>query len=228
MLYATVDGVKRTAEPKLKGVCPDCQGEMISKCGSVMPWHWAHRELTDCDPWYEGETAWHLSWKAKFPVEFSEISIVKNGVRHRADVQFPSGAVFEIQHSSISPEDIQAREEFYGEMAWLFDAREAYASERLYINRDKGSYLTYRWKFPRRTITSCHKPVFLQVDDSTIWRLLSMHADGQCYGACVQMDKEQWLCKFCLAHGVQPVRPKPETFTIGSVKIPTSFCKRAA
>lgn len=39
--------------------------------------------------------------------------------RHRADVRCPSGLVVEFQNSHISPDDIEARENFYGRMLWI-------------------------------------------------------------------------------------------------------------
>ena len=231
MLYALVNGEKVQASPGLRGTCPDCKGLMIAKCGTVMPHHWAHQSLADCDSWYEGETAWHLSWKARFPMACSEVSITKDGVRHRADVQFPEGCVLEIQHSSISPEDIQAREAFYGDMCWLFDAREAYREGRLYLNKERPGYNTYRWKFPKRTITACKKPVFLQVTDDLIWSLITIHVNEQCHGAYNEYVKEPWLKKFCLARQIPytlPPREPVPCVKVGTINLPLSFLKRSA
>ena len=41
---------------------------------------------------------------------------------HRADVRLDNGLVIELQHSTISLEMIAAREQFYGSMAWIFNA----------------------------------------------------------------------------------------------------------
>ncbi|WP_269116830.1 competence protein CoiA family protein [Pseudomonas mediterranea] len=53
MKYALVGGTRVQAEPKLRGVCPSCESEVISKCGKHVIWHWAHRSRSSCDPWWE-------------------------------------------------------------------------------------------------------------------------------------------------------------------------------
>jgi hypothetical protein len=116
-MYALVNGEKTAAAPLLRGQCPGCDGLVIPKCGSIKRWHFAHSANIDCDPWYEGETDWHLDWKALFPKEFVEITIG----RHRADISL-SGYVIEFQHSPISPEQLRERQAEYKRVVWVFDA----------------------------------------------------------------------------------------------------------
>lgn len=119
-----------------RGLCPTCKTEMLAKCGAIIIWHWAHRSLVECDAWYEPESAWHIEWKQQFPADWQEVVCGK----HRADVKTPT-YVIELQASSISSDDIQAREQFYGTMVWIlkgtdfeehFDIRESsrYAKKR--------------------------------------------------------------------------------------------------
>lgn len=120
MEYALVNQIKIAAQPGLKGKCPHCRAEVISKCGSKKIWHWAHLAVESCDPWFEPETQWHRDWKSAFGKNFSEIRVEKVGKYHIADVINESGIVFEFQNSPISPETIKAREDFYGErMIWV-------------------------------------------------------------------------------------------------------------
>lgn len=94
-----------------------------------MTWHWAHKSLIDCDPWYEPESQWHVDWKMLFPADCQEVVVG----RHRADVKTARG-VIEFQRSHISMAEISEREEFYGDMVWIlkgedfeqnFDIRES-------------------------------------------------------------------------------------------------------
>jgi ssDNA-binding Zn-finger/Zn-ribbon topoisomerase 1 len=66
MRRALVDGAKAEAQPKLRGECTGCGGEMVAKCGRVKVWHWAHKGAPPCDPWWENETEWHREWKDRF------------------------------------------------------------------------------------------------------------------------------------------------------------------
>ena len=128
MLYAWIDGVRRP--PTSKGertACRDC-GRLLT---SVMPVenvpHWRHK-AGDCDSWSEPEGPWHLGWKERFDLSCCEVSLQDSatGERHRADVLCGSGidkpTVLELQHSSISEEERDAREAFYRQkhrMFWL-------------------------------------------------------------------------------------------------------------
>jgi hypothetical protein len=73
---------------------------------------------------------------------------------HRADIVGNGGVVVELQHSSISAEDIAAREAFYGDMVWLFDATQRFAymksGERAFFSLGQTKHLDL-----------CTKSVFL-------------------------------------------------------------------
>lgn len=78
MLYAkTKESEKIEAYPNAKAICPSCDNEVISKCGEIKVWHWAHKNLTECDSWSEGETIWHKQWKDIVPKENREVVISK-------------------------------------------------------------------------------------------------------------------------------------------------------
>ena len=103
-----------------------------------------------------------------------EVVIEKNSIKHRADAIFPNGKIVEVQHSSISPDEIEERESFYKNMVWVFDARNAYDSKRLSL-REKGNYWTFRWKQPRKSIAFARKPVFLHLGMNDIFEIKKIH-----------------------------------------------------
>lgn len=120
MLWADVNGRRELAAPGARGTCPSCGGDVIAKCGQIVRHHWAHAK-NDCPFSTEPETDWHRDWKGLFPAEMQEVVI---GNR-RADLQTPWGVV-ELQHSAISPKELQSREQDYGKrMLWVVDLTDA-------------------------------------------------------------------------------------------------------
>ena len=87
-------------------VCPVCGELVIPKCGKIKMHHWAYKTSQNCDPWWENETEWHR--------------------KHIADIRTDKGFVIEFQHSSIKPEEKDARESFYKNMVWVVDASKYY------------------------------------------------------------------------------------------------------
>lgn len=169
MKFALSDNKRIQAIPYFKGaVCPICQERVIAKCGSIKQWHWSHKSIFDCDSFAEPESEWHLNWKNKFPDECIEVVIGQ----HRADIKtkskdslngFPyqSEVVIELQNSSISPKEIIERELFYKNMIWLFNG-ETFA-KNLDL-RSNGSYITFRWKHPPKTLWTINKPIYIDLD----------------------------------------------------------------
>ncbi len=123
MNFALVSGQRVEAHRGGRGVCPNCKGEVIAKCGAHRVPHWAHRGVRDCDSWAEKETEWHRAWKNKFPADWQEIIQYdgRSGERHIADVRTPHGLVIEFQHSHLDPLERTKRERFYGNMIWIVD-----------------------------------------------------------------------------------------------------------
>lgn len=118
------NGKRVSPFPDRKATCQICSGVVISKCGEIYDWHWAHRVDQNCDPWKEHETVWHRGWKNKFPFDWREVVITnEDGECHYADVRTDTGMVIEFQNSSISPSTIRIREEFYGDMVWVINAK---------------------------------------------------------------------------------------------------------
>lgn len=179
------DGARVTPQPHARATCPACQTQVKAKCGSVNAWHWAH-ESADCDPWSEPETGWHAWWKSAFPDECQEV------VRgcHRADIVTPSGIVLEIQHSTISAEDIEAREAHYGKrMMWVLDMREQRGN---FDVRSRDGFHTFRWKHPRRSFNASNRMIALDLGGS-IFVIKKLHAETPCGGWGKPMTIEAFL-----------------------------------
>ena len=148
--YANIDGEKRLPFPKGRATCQVCGGLLIAKCGQILTHHWAHDAKDDCDPWSEPIGPWHVWWQNLVRTDFIEVA---RGP-HRADIIGNENVVVELQHSSISAEDIEAREAYYSNMVWLFDATMRFASVNL---GDRSFFSLGRTKH----LELCKKPVFL-------------------------------------------------------------------
>lgn len=124
MKFADIAGQRCEAQPGLTGTCPSCGAAVVAKCGDHRVWHWAHRGVRACDPWWESETEWHRAWKNEFPADWQEVvHFAQNGEKHVADVKTESGMVIEFQHSFLKTQERMAREAFYGKMVWVVDGR---------------------------------------------------------------------------------------------------------
>jgi hypothetical protein len=154
MLYA-IDpaGNKIEPTPGAVGECSLCRLPLIPKCGRINIWHWSHR-AGDCDPWNEGETDWHRTWKGTADRSWCEVVMPP----HRADIRRPDGLVIELQYSSISGHDIRAREAFYGNMWWLFHYGRFGKRVRFLFKEDRTIRL--RWLGGRRLLSLITKPIF--------------------------------------------------------------------
>lgn len=161
-----------------RGRCPICGSTVRAKCGRIVVWHWAHEARDDCDTWAEPDTLWHHEWQEIAPRHRREVVIGE----HRADIVTHDGRVIELQHSYLPPEQISAREQHYGHrMAWLFDARDAYADDRLLIRR-RSTFDTFRWKHPRKSIGLCRRPVLLDLGDGRLFLIKKIHTAAPCGG----------------------------------------------
>ena len=106
MKFAIIENNKVEPVKGLRGACPNCGEELIAKCGTVKVHHWAHKNTTNCDLWWENETEWHRNWNNQFPVKWQEvIHTEKTGERHIADIKTYKEWVLEFQHSSIKQEE---------------------------------------------------------------------------------------------------------------------------
>ncbi len=187
------------ASPNGKAVCPVCNEELIPKCGEINIWHWAHKHKIDCDSWAESETQWHLGWKRLFPQSQIEQVIVKDGVKHRADVLTKTGTVIEFQHSPISPQEIRERERFYQKVIWVFDIRylfnEAPANEFFsesfeFFDKDEKT-LFFNWKHRKKYIAFVKKAA-LDIGFDNIFIIQKMPTRYE-YGVGLFYQKQQFI-----------------------------------
>jgi competence protein CoiA len=232
MQYALVNRVRQEAEPKLRGTCPNCDGEVVAKCGQKRIWHWSHLGKLECDRWWEPETEWHRAWKALFPQEWQEvIHVAADGERHIADVKSDRGWVVELQHSPLDPEERLSRENFYKTMVWVVDGmrhkrdlsafRKAVAEgdiindSPLYLDPLTGAAAMVRRWAPLR------HPVFIDFGNedfhiagfpppkNVLWQFLLNPRNGRVVIAAVTRES---LIQFCLnGSGLQPltvIRPQ--------------------
>jgi hypothetical protein len=192
MLYAIdSQGKKVKAEPKKVGFCGLCDKQLLPKCGSIITWHWAHKDLSDCDTWAEGETEWHLEWKKQFDKENCEVKIGN----HRADIKSKS-LIVELQNKSISSEEIAERELFYGNMIWIFNEIDC-AGLDIRGNCETGNYVdgyaTIRWKHPPKTLWNIKKLLFLDVGNGKVFYLKKIYPNIPCGGYGYILDKEYFI-----------------------------------
>ena len=167
MLYAlNSSDEKIRATKNVEGWCPQCRGLMVAKMGEINAHHWAHVSSKDCDVWRDGETRWHLAWKSRFPIDFVERRIDRGDAWHVADVLLPDGIVIEFQHSSISPADIQAREDFYQRVIWVIDVKDA--ADRFSFKQD-GQEIKFKWEQPRRSFERSNAPCLLDLGDGRMF-----------------------------------------------------------
>lgn len=188
MLFANSNGKRVEAYQNGRAECPCCNRQVIAKCGSIVTWHWAH-EATDCDPWYEPESEWHILWKNKFPKEWQEVVI---GC-HRADIKTPKIFV-ELQSSCISPKEIQSRERFYQKMIWLLRGHDF--SENINI-RQRSGYLSFRWKWPRKSWWAATMPIVIDLPGRMI-HVKKLHSNIPCGGWAKEITEHDFmvLCGF--------------------------------
>lgn len=167
MKYAIVEEVKTSASPGLKGECSFCGSTVISKCGDVNIWHWAHIPKRNCDSWWENETEWHREWKNHFDIRHQEvIHYAEDGEKHIADVKTDDGLVIELQNSSISYAEIQSRNNFYKNIIWIVNGE--HFRERFFIlhqlpNPDSKEMDDIRIQFDGH---KDHYPVFFRVSEN--------------------------------------------------------------
>ena len=175
------DGERVEPAPGLIGECPVCCETVHAKCGRIVVPHFAHEptgEERDCDDWSERDTKWHRDWQSLFPYRWREVVIGP----HRADIHTPTGLTVELQRSSISYDEIQEREDFYGpHMLWIFDAKDPIDAGRLELRRRSYGH-SFRWKHPRKSLRACRRPILLDIGSNEVLRIERIHLDQAPFG----------------------------------------------
>ena len=176
MIWAVRNNERVMATKGAKALCPSCRNQVIPKCGQIKIHHWAHL-VCECDSFKHGETLWHYRWKQRFPKEMQEVILKYDTELHRADI-YTGSRVIEFQKSSISSNEIKAREMFYGNMIWVLDGSDF--SKNFYV-RDKGNYETFRWKWPRASWAFAKCPVFVDFE-SEMFEVKKIYPSTPCGG----------------------------------------------
>jgi len=165
-----------------KGSCLDCGLDVVAKCGEVNVWHWSHfvnnlnPEKCRYSKNYENESKWHLDWKFEFPEKLNEVPIIKNGIKKIADVS-KNGKVIEFQNSDIDIDEINLRENHYGDMIWVLNGLER---GRFYIN-DKGRYHSFSWKNRAKHFDFMKKPICVDIGNKVFYVKKSHGINGWGY-----------------------------------------------
>ncbi|MDF0716966.1 competence protein CoiA family protein [Muricauda sp. 334s03] len=106
-------------------VCEICKVNVKGRKGEQRIKHWYHHEAKriDCDDWHEPISEWHLTWQNLFPAKNREVTIMKDGISHRADILLDNGLVIEVQNSPLKLMEVRKRERFYGRnnLIWILN-----------------------------------------------------------------------------------------------------------
>ena len=210
MKLALVNGQRSEPSPQLRASCAYCGREVISKCGRVKIWHWAHKSRASCDPWWESETEWHRNWKDNFPVDWQEVihTDEATGEKHVADVRTPFGLVIEFQHSPIDPRELESREAFYENLIWVVDGDRGTADPQFFnmglLTTEPARFepLAYyfEWWSKSRLMhnwAETTSPVYLDFgDEELLWRLA--HFDADLNKGVVMPTTHEWLVNACI------------------------------
>ncbi len=119
---------------------------------------------------------------------------------HRADIRNPEGTVIELQHSSISTDDVALREEFYGEMVWIFDATERFlvvpSGDRAFFSLARTEHIKF-----------CSRPVFLDCGDYIIEVERFTNDFDKLSGFGIRRDRHWFEEKFLASCLKRPISP---------------------
>lgn len=114
MLIALDSDDKRIrASHNIIGFCPECNEQLIPRCGDLNINHWAHYPDSTCN-YGEGKTEWHMKWQER-ALDLGadcEVPFIHNGTKHIADIVF-NNRVIELQHSNIEKSEVIRRSNFY-------------------------------------------------------------------------------------------------------------------
>lgn len=154
-------------------ICRYCGNEMVAKKGTVKSHHFAHRQLCQCDPWYQGKGEWHRQMQDLFSKENQEVIVEYDGEKHIADVYLYKSngqkLIIEFQKSPLSREEFITRTLFWksngADMIWVFNLEDKDIREL--PDTSKNDEIIYEWKRPFFTLgdTSIQSvPVFFYID----------------------------------------------------------------
>lgn len=153
MIAAVVAGKLARASHGARATCPECRGSVYARMPEHAIRHWAHTPLPDGETHQcsrdSGEMSeWHRKWQFQ-RTDLQCIEVVGEG--HRADVINAGGIVIEFQRSSITPEDVTARERYWRKGVWVLDGTpNEEGEERVELRRhpdqpENDPYRSFHW-----------------------------------------------------------------------------------
>lgn len=179
--------------------CPVCNQPMIQKRGEERIHHFAHLsphgrpDIVPCsDHWHYCKTEWHCDWQKRFPVDCMERVLEYKGNKHIADVLVDKYVV-EFQHSPISLEEFNERNEFYTQLGykviWVFDLTEEYDDGRFAQDSFESEWY-YKWSNPKKLFkemifADVKATMFIQLGDDddgescVLERITSIYHEGK-------------------------------------------------
>lgn len=169
--YALVNKIKTKPYPKGRGKCSLCGASLKAICGKIVTHHWRHDSIDDCDSWSESIGPWHLSWQNSINSNAVEVPFKA----HRADIVGNKNIVVELQHSSIKPDEIREREEYYINLLWVFDATFRFKVA-------KSGSLAFFTLGRTKHINHCKKIVFLDFGDFLVEVISFNDLFTKCHG----------------------------------------------
>ena len=161
---------------KNKYFCPCCGEELVLKKGNMRKHHFSHKSTLFCgDGWNYDFSDWHIGWQTKFDRRYQEVVKEYNGEKHRADILIEElKTVIEFQHSHLSPDEFDARNDFYKKLGykiiWLFDMTKKFEDGNIKSHEDK-EYI-YKWSRPINTfnyltdVKDSNLEIYFQFEDS--------------------------------------------------------------
>lgn len=209
MLFAIFEDKKIEPIPNTHAQCPVCGEKVLSKCGEIKVWHWAHFSGRSCDSWFEPETYWHKNWKLTFGKENSEVKIVKEDCWHVADILTEEKLVIELQNSPIQKNIIRERENFYGDrMIWLINGEKFKNNFFITDWEDRSHYWSFqhdnckhrdgkkkfKWDYPKKSWEDTQRHIFIDFhSDSLFWVHIGM---GTNMGEGKFVSKQDFIVKY--------------------------------
>jgi competence CoiA-like predicted nuclease len=158
MLLANYTGKLIEAQPNMIASCPHCDDIVISKCGEINAWHWAHK--TECKYHTEPETEWHFSWKQR-AISFG-LQIEFGFERHITDaIDVTNKICYEFQYSPISRLELVDRVIHYKSNGYItksiFDYKQKYLDGQLLLTFVDNNVIKFQQKWAKRTIVDIYE-----------------------------------------------------------------------
>lgn len=203
MRYALNKEGKRTSinntHMKEEYYCPICGEKLVLRKGDIRKHHFSHMSGSNCnDGWHYDMSEWHTEWQSKFPEETQEVVKKYNNQKHRADVLIEKcKTVIEFQHSTLSAQEFQARNNFYLSLGykviWLFDVSSQYENYGIAELENKENI--YKWSRPLVTFNLLEK---MNDDIEIYFEFINENSDEECFGDDIYdglIAKVSWVPK---------------------------------